>query len=78
MIYPIDETGKYKTGKCSVDFFVQTAFKFGIELSHDSIQAIKDRAIPGSHEVLQYVPIVKELSLKINTPDENQSSKGRL
>lgn len=74
----IDETGKYKTGKCTVDYFVQAAFKFGIELSQDSISCIKDRTIPGSQDVLQYVPIVKELSLKINTPDENQSFKGRL
>lgn len=42
----IDETGKYKTGKCTVDYFLQIANKYGIELSDISIAAIREKVLP--------------------------------
>lgn len=73
----LDETGKYKTGKCSVDYFVQTASKYGIELSDDSIREIREKTLPGGLDLIQYVPAVKELSLKIiPSTDDSASQRG--
>jgi len=75
----VDETGKYKTGKCSVEYFVQTANKYGIDLSEESVRAIREKALPGGMDVIQYVPVAKELSLKIiPSADDSSSQRGKL
>ena len=61
----IDETGKYKTSKCTIDLFLTLAQKHGIESSEMLKDGLKDRVIPGSHNVIDYVKTIKEMHLKI-------------
>jgi hypothetical protein len=68
----IDETGKYKTNKCTIELFIQTAQKYGIECIDNIRDGLRDRVIPGSHNVIDYVRTIKEMHLKINqNADEN-------
>ncbi len=70
-------TGKYKTGKCSVDYFIEIARKYGIELGEMGQRYLKERVIQGSQEVIEYGPLIKELHLKINSELEMIQSEGR-
>lgn len=76
----VDEIGKYKTGKCTIEYFLAAAAKHGIELSDASVSTLREKVLPGSHDVVNYVPVVKELWLRIlpHMPDEPASQKGRL
>jgi hypothetical protein len=74
---PIDETGKYKTNKCTIELFIQTAQKYGIECTDNIRDGLRERVIQGSHNVIDYVRTIKEMHLKINQSiDENLSTKG--
>jgi hypothetical protein len=79
----IDETtGKYKTNKCTIDFFQACAARHGIDISEQLRDGMKERVIAGSGNVIDYVKVIKEMHLRINQqPDENTSTKsyaGRL
>jgi hypothetical protein len=43
-----DETGKYKTNKCTIELFLSTAAKHGIEATENIRDGLKERTIPGS------------------------------
>jgi hypothetical protein len=68
----IDETGKYKTNKCTIELFIQTAQKHGIECTDNIRDGLRERVIQGSHNVIDYIRTIKEMHLKINQNiDEN-------
>lgn len=68
----IDETGKYKTNKCTIELFIQTAQKYGIECTDNIRDGLRERVINGSHNLIDYVRTIKEMHLKINqNVDEN-------
>lgn len=71
----IDETGKYKTNKCTIELFIQTAQKYGIECTDNIRDGLRERVIQGSHNVIDYVRTIKEMHLRINQSfDENLST----
>lgn len=71
----LDSTGKYKTGKCTIEYFLNTAQSYGIALSGSSMRALREKVLPGSQDVISYVPAVKDLHLKINHDEEDSSSR---
>jgi hypothetical protein len=60
-----------------VDYFIQVARKYGIELGEMGQRYLKERVIQGSQEVIEYGPLIKELHLKINSELEMIQSEGR-
>jgi len=44
----IDETGKYKTNKCSVELFLSTCQKHGIDINDQIRDAVREKVIAGS------------------------------
>jgi len=66
VISGIDETGKYKTNKCTLDLFLSLAHKHGIEGTDSLRDGLKERVIPGSQNVIDYVKTIKDMHLKIN------------
>jgi hypothetical protein len=75
-----DETGKYKTNKCTIELFLSTAAKHGIEATENIKDGLKERTIPGSQGVVDYAKAIRELHLRINQnfADENISTKSSI
>jgi len=61
----LDETGKYKTEKCTIDLFVSTAKRFGIEFPEPSLHFLREKTLPGGHNVINYTHMIKDLNLRI-------------
>ena len=61
---------------------MQTAQRHGIDCNEGIKDGLRERVIPGSQNVIDYVKTIKEMHLKINQSlDENTSTKsygGRL
>lgn len=75
----IDETGKYKTNKCSAELFLYTLAKYGIDATESIKDGVKDRIIAGGQGCINYVQAIKELNLRINSQDDSSTNKsGRL
>lgn len=68
----IDETGKYKTNKCSVELFLSTCHKHGIDINDQIRDAVREKVIAGSQDVINYAQAIKELNLRI-VNDENST-----
>ena len=50
-LYPnlcVDETGKYKTNKCSAEMFFFTCQKHGIEVNDQIREGVRGKVLPGS------------------------------
>lgn len=50
----IDETGKYKTNKCSAELFLYTCQKYGIDVTDQMRDAVREKVLPGSQDVINY------------------------
>ena len=61
----VDETGKYKTNKCTVELFMITLQKHGIEVTEAIRDGIREKVLPGNQDCINYVQAVKELNLRI-------------
>jgi len=64
-----------RTGKCQIDTFIITAKAAGIVLKGAGMRGLRDKAIPGSEDMINYVPAVKDLHLRINPDGTDDSSR---
>lgn len=71
----VDETGKYKTNKCSLELFFVTCQKHGIEVTEQIREAVREKILPGGQDCINYAQAVKELNLRI-VNDEAISKDG--
>jgi|LauGreDrversion4_2_1035121.scaffolds.fasta_scaffold1149518_1 hypothetical protein len=74
----IDETGKYKTGKCSVELFLFTCQKHGIEVNDQIRDGVREKVLPGGQDCINYPQAIKELNLRIISDDATPKNGSRL